>query len=110
MVEEDGCNSCLTALGALRVSLVDQLEGRIDSLLEILVGRELFTRDDREEVLCMLGARARVRTVLDILTCKGEEAAKVFLSISRHQQETQTHPQEGSTDQSVGMQFIVTFI
>uniref|UniRef100_A0AAQ4QSX5 NACHT domain-containing protein n=1 Tax=Gasterosteus aculeatus aculeatus TaxID=481459 RepID=A0AAQ4QSX5_GASAC len=70
MVEEDGCNSCLTALGALRVSLVDQLEGRIDSLLEILVGRELFTRDDREEVLCKLGARARVRTVLDILTCK----------------------------------------
>uniref|UniRef100_A0A8C2Z6G0 CARD domain-containing protein n=1 Tax=Cyclopterus lumpus TaxID=8103 RepID=A0A8C2Z6G0_CYCLU len=82
MVENGGCKSCLTALGVLRVSLVDQLEGRIDSLLDILVSREVFTRDDREEVLCRLGPRARVRTVLDILTCKGEEAAKIFLSIT----------------------------
>uniref|UniRef100_A0A8C4I429 NACHT domain-containing protein n=1 Tax=Dicentrarchus labrax TaxID=13489 RepID=A0A8C4I429_DICLA len=54
----------------LRVSLVDELEGCIDSLLELLVIREVFTRDDREEVLCRLGPRARVRKVLDILECK----------------------------------------
>ncbi|XP_031707297.1 NACHT, LRR and PYD domains-containing protein 12-like [Anarrhichthys ocellatus] len=105
MVENDGCNSCLTALGVLRVSLVDKLEGRIDSLLEILLCREVFTRDDREEVLCQLGSRARVRKVLDILTCKGEEAAKVFLSISSHQQEAQTHSHEGNTDQPQSVEY-----
>ncbi|XP_034412891.1 NACHT, LRR and PYD domains-containing protein 3-like isoform X3 [Cyclopterus lumpus] len=105
MVENGGCKSCLTALGVLRVSLVDQLEGRIDSLLDILVSREVFTRDDREEVLCRLGPRARVRTVLDILTCKGEEAAKIFLSISSHQQEAQTHSQEGDADQPRSVEY-----
>jgi len=86
---------------------VDELEGQIDSLLEILVSREVFTRDDREEVLCQLGPRARVRKVLDILECKGEEAAKIFLFISsHHQQETETHSKEVNTDkhQSAGMQ------
>ncbi len=108
MVEKDGCNSCLTAIRVLRVSLVDELEEWIDSLLEILVGREVFTRDDREEVLCQLGPRARVRKVLDILECKGEEAAKVFLSVSRnHRQEAQRFSKEGNTDQlqSAGMLF-----
>ncbi|XP_035505649.1 NLR family CARD domain-containing protein 3 isoform X2 [Scophthalmus maximus] len=98
MVEMDGCNSCLKAIRVLRVSLVDELEGRIDSLLEILVSREVFTRDDREDVLCQLGPRSRVRKVLDILECKGEEAAKIFLSISsHHQQEAQTHSKEVNT-------------
>ncbi|XP_040886704.1 NLR family CARD domain-containing protein 3-like [Toxotes jaculatrix] len=100
MVEKDGCNSCLTAIRVLRVSLVDELEGRIDSLTEILVSREVFTRDDREDVLCQLGPRARVRKVLDILQCKGEEAAKIFLSISsHHQQETQAQSKEVNTEQ-----------
>lgn len=99
MVEKDCCNSCLTAIRVLRASLVDELEGRIDSLLEILVSQEVFTRDDREEVLCQLGPRARVRQVLDILECKGEEAAQTFLSVSS-QQETQTHSERGGEDQS----------
>ncbi|XP_028419482.1 NLR family CARD domain-containing protein 3-like [Perca flavescens] len=100
MVEKDGCYSCLAALRVLRVSLVDELEGRINSLLEILVNQEVFTRDDREEVLCQLGPRARVRNVLDILACKGEEAAEIFLSIrSHHQQEAQKQSEEGHTDQ-----------
>lgn len=105
MVEKDCCNSCLTAIRVLRASLVDELEGRIDSLLEVLVSREVFTRDDREEVLCQLGPRARVRQVLDILECKGEEAAQIFLSVSGHQ-ETQTHFKGGGEDQrqSKGMQ------
>ncbi|XP_056298434.1 NACHT, LRR and PYD domains-containing protein 3-like isoform X2 [Pseudoliparis swirei] len=105
MVENEGCKSCLAALGVLRVSLVDQLEGRIDSLLDILVSREVFTRDDREEVLCRLGPRARVRTVLDILTCKGEEAAEIFLSISSRQQEAQTHSRAGDTDQPQSVEY-----
>lgn len=107
MVETDCSNHSLTAIRVLRVSLVDQLEGQIDSLLEILVSREVFTRDDREEVLCRLGPRARVRKVLDILECKGEEAAKIFLSISSdHQREAQTHSKEGNADHPlpVGMQ------
>lgn len=107
MVEKEGCNSSLTAIRVLRVSLVDELEGQIDSLLEILVSREVFTRDDREEVLCQLGPRARVRKVLDILECKGEEAAKIFLYIiSHHQQEAEAHFKEGSTNESLsaGMQ------
>ncbi|XP_074479565.1 NACHT, LRR and PYD domains-containing protein 3-like isoform X1 [Sebastes fasciatus] len=106
MVERDGCNSCLTALRVLRVSLVDELEGRIDSLLESLVSREVFTRDDREEVLCQLGPRARVRKVLDILVCKGEEAARIFLSISsHHQQEAQTPSKEVNTDQPQSIEY-----
>lgn len=109
MVEKDGCNSSLTAIRVLRVSLVDELEGWIDSLLEILVSREVFSRDDREEVLCQLGPRARVRKVLDILECKGEEAAKTFLFISTHYQQGlhQTHSKESRRDQhhSIGMQF-----
>lgn len=110
-METDGCNSCLTTIRVLRVSLVDELEGRIDSLLEILVSREVFTRDDREEVLCQLGPRARVRKVLDILGCKGEEAAKVFLSVCSDRQQD-SHSREVNTDQptSVGMESFNTTI
>ncbi|KAM4611526.1 NACHT, LRR and PYD domains-containing protein 1 homolog [Polymixia lowei] len=99
MVEKEVCKSCLRAIRVLRVSLVDDLEWRIDSLIDILVSREVFTRDDREEVLCHLGPRARVRKVLDILECKGEEAAAIFLSICSHQQDTQTHFTVENTDQ-----------
>nr|XP_015801993.2 NACHT, LRR and PYD domains-containing protein 3 isoform X1 [Nothobranchius furzeri] len=86
MVEIDACSSCLTALRVLRVSLVDELEGQIDSLLEVLVSQEVFTRDDREDVLCQPGPRARVRKVLDILECKGEEATKIFFTVRSHHQ------------------------
>ncbi|XP_075999960.1 NLR family CARD domain-containing protein 3-like [Genypterus blacodes] len=99
MVDVDGCSSYLKAITESRVSLVDELEGRIDFLLELLVNREVFTRDDREDVLCHLGPRARVRKVLDILGCKGEEAAKTFHCIySHHQKETQTASKEDNTD------------
>lgn len=105
MVETDCCNFSLTAIRVLRVSLVDELEGQIGALVEILVSREVFTRDDREEVLCQMGPRARVRKVLDILECKGEEAAKIFLSIvSHHRQKAQTDSKQGNTDPSVGRQ------
>uniref|UniRef100_UPI0037E8A74F NLR family CARD domain-containing protein 3-like n=1 Tax=Semicossyphus pulcher TaxID=241346 RepID=UPI0037E8A74F len=106
MVETDGCYSSLTAIRVLRVSLVDELEGRIDSLLEILVSREVFTRDDREEVLCQLGPRARVRKVLDVLECKGEEAAKIFISISnQHEQEVQKYSKGDNTDQPQSIEY-----
>lgn len=84
---------------------MDELEGRIDSLLDILVDRELFTRDDREEVSCLPGPRARVRRVLDILECKGEEVAMVFLSVTSHlQQEGQNRFKEnGDQTRSEGM-------
>ncbi|XP_028330358.1 NACHT, LRR and PYD domains-containing protein 3-like [Gouania willdenowi] len=73
----------LTTLRRQRVSLVDELEGDVDDLVEGLVNLEVFTRDDREVVLCLPGPRARVRKVLDILECKGEEAAQIFFSVRR---------------------------
>ncbi|XP_047464421.1 NACHT, LRR and PYD domains-containing protein 3-like isoform X2 [Mugil cephalus] len=76
MVEKDLCNSCLIAVRVLRVSLVDELEGQIESLVDVLVSREVFTRDDREEVLCQPGPRARVRKVLDIVECKDYNKVK----------------------------------
>ncbi|XP_055085036.1 protein NLRC3-like [Periophthalmus magnuspinnatus] len=88
--------SCLNSIQVLRVSLVDELEGRVESLLENLVTHGVFGRDDREQVLCHLGPRARVRQVLDIVQCKGEEAAKVFLSInSCSHLEPQSRPSGG---------------
>lgn len=108
MVEEKACASCLKAIRQLRVSLVDELEGRIDSLLDTLLQQELFSRDDREEVLCLPGPRARIRKVLDILECKGEEAASIFLSI---RSQLQTSTQDGTRDQrqSVGMRSKKTY-
>lgn len=101
MVEEHSCGSCLTSVRVLRVSLVDELEERILSLLDALVEHELFTRDDREEVLCLPGPRARTRKVLDIVECKGEEAAKIFLSL-RSQQKIPTQAGTRDQHQSVG--------
>lgn len=86
MLEKDVHNSCLTTIKGLRVSLVNELEEQIDSLLEVLVTRKVFNRDDREDVLAQPGPRRRVRKVLDILECKGEEAAQLFLSIRCHHQ------------------------
>lgn len=75
----DAHGSGLTTVRTLRLSLVDELEGRIDALLDLLVEQQLLNRDDREEVLGVPGPRARVRRLLDIVECKGEEAAKVLL-------------------------------
>ncbi|KAM9836931.1 NACHT, LRR and PYD domains-containing protein 3-like [Aulostomus maculatus] len=98
MVEKD---SSLTAIRILRVSLVDELEGRIESLLDVLLNRDVLNRDDREEVLCQLGPRARVRKVLDILEAKGEEAAKTFFSITHHQEEAQHSKESPDQRQSI---------
>lgn len=74
----DARRSGLTAVRTLRLSLVDELEGRIEALLDLLLEQRL-NRDDREEELGVPGPRARVRRLLDIVECKGEEAAKVLL-------------------------------
>ncbi|XP_041840356.1 NLR family CARD domain-containing protein 3-like [Melanotaenia boesemani] len=101
MVEKNVYNSCLTTVRVLRVSLVDELEGQIDSLLEALVSHDVFTRDDREEVVCQQGPRARVRKVLDILECKGEEAAEVFFNVRSHPQ----LPKDGNTAQPQSIEY-----
>ncbi|KAK7909712.1 hypothetical protein WMY93_014396 [Mugilogobius chulae] len=96
MVEVE--SSCLKTVQVLRVSLVDQLEARIESILETLVNHGVFSRDDREQVLCHLGPRARVRQVLDIVQCKGEEAAKILLSLNNSfHLEPQSRPDKGQT-------------
>lgn len=76
--------SGLRTLRETREGLIDRVEEHIDALLETLVSTEVFTRDDREEVLCAGGPRGRVRKVLDILDCKGEEAAATFLLAVSH--------------------------
>lgn len=68
------------SIRTLRPVLVEQLEGRVEPLLDVLVEQELLNRDDREEVLSLPGPRARVRKLLDVVECKGEEAAKVLLN------------------------------
>ncbi|KAG9345512.1 hypothetical protein JZ751_008656 [Albula glossodonta] len=83
---------CQRSLRELREHLVDLLEEHITSLIEQLVFREVFTRDDREDVLCALGPRARIRKVLDILDCKGEEAANTFLSLCNQLQRAGNQP------------------
>lgn len=104
MVEEKTCASCLKVLRQQRVALVDELEDKIDSLLDSLLQQELFGRDDREEVLCLPGPRARTRKVLDILEAKGEEAASIFLSL-RRQQPTSSQDGNRAQHQSVGMRY-----
>jgi len=91
MLTEEEEQPCLVAIRVKRVSLVDEVEERIDSVLDVLLSREVFNRDDREEVLCQnLGPRAKVRKVLDILEGKGEEAAKIFLYVVSHDQQETT--------------------
>ncbi|XP_066575852.1 NACHT, LRR and PYD domains-containing protein 3-like [Amia ocellicauda] len=73
--------SSLKLLRELRVTLVDELEACVNYLMEQMVLREVLTRDDREEILINPGPRKRVRKLLDIIDCKGEEVASTFLSI-----------------------------
>ncbi|CAL8327503.1 unnamed protein product [Lota lota] len=96
--------SCLSAIRLKRVVLVDTLEERIDSLLDVLLSREVFNRDDREDVLCQSGPRARVRKVLDILECKGEEAARAFLCVV-DQPEIQSSVVGKSKDQPLSLEY-----
>ncbi|XP_072543925.1 protein NLRC3-like [Salminus brasiliensis] len=79
--------TCLRTLRQLRVSLVDKLEWHIDSLVDLLSAQNVFTRDDQEEIHYEKGPRGKVRKVLDILDCKGEEAARIFISASSHLKE-----------------------
>lgn len=75
---------CLQSLRECRISLVDKLEFHIDSLIDALIQNEVFTRDDQEEIQYEKGPRGKVRKVLDILEGKGEEAARIFISASKH--------------------------
>ncbi|CAN9509521.1 unnamed protein product [Ophioblennius macclurei] len=99
-MEDEEVSDPLTALRVLRASLVDELEGHVDSLLDALVSGEALGRDDREEVLCLPGPRARVRKLLDILECKGGEAAGVLFSAWNRQRK------EAKTDESPSKDYI----
>ncbi|XP_066536365.1 NACHT, LRR and PYD domains-containing protein 3-like [Hoplias malabaricus] len=100
MTLPDTAESCLRTLRELRVSLVDELEGQIDSLVDQLTAKHVFTRDDRELVLFEKGPRAKVRKVLDILDCKGEEAARIFISVSRDHKELNIKPDDQALKQT----------
>uniref|UniRef100_A0A8C9SC58 NACHT, LRR and PYD domains-containing protein 3-like n=1 Tax=Scleropages formosus TaxID=113540 RepID=A0A8C9SC58_SCLFO len=90
----------LRELRVRRVALVDQLEDHIGSLLEQLLLKRVFTRDDCEEVVYERGPRARVRKTLDILSCKGEEVALEFLLMCSHLQETRREDGVQSVNQT----------
>uniref|UniRef100_A0AAY3ZWI9 NACHT domain-containing protein n=1 Tax=Denticeps clupeoides TaxID=299321 RepID=A0AAY3ZWI9_9TELE len=81
-------NSCLSTLRQLRETLVDRIENQVDVLVERLTSMEVFSRDDREEVLCENGSRRRVRKVLDILDCKGEELIKKHKAVLKRRSES----------------------
>ncbi|XP_026865744.2 NLR family CARD domain-containing protein 3-like [Electrophorus electricus] len=102
MAQTTTSKSCLQTLRNIRVFLVDKLEWHIDSVVDLLITKDVFSRDDREDVLFEKGPRGKVRKVLDILDCKGEEAAKVFVSACSYLWEpslkTLQQPWEQTTD------------
>uniref|UniRef100_A0AAY5EZ69 NACHT domain-containing protein n=1 Tax=Electrophorus electricus TaxID=8005 RepID=A0AAY5EZ69_ELEEL len=61
---------CQDSTRNIRVFLVDKLEWHIDSVVDLLITKDVFSRDDREDVLFEKGPRGKVRKVLDILDCK----------------------------------------
>ncbi|XP_076828016.1 NACHT, LRR and PYD domains-containing protein 3-like [Brachyhypopomus gauderio] len=99
--------SCLQTLKELRVSLVDKLEWHIDSLVDLLIAKEVFSRDDREEVLHEKGPRGKIRKVLDILDCKGEDAARVFVSACSHLKEPAFKIVDQPWDQTTDIQRVI---
>ncbi|XP_018615285.1 NACHT, LRR and PYD domains-containing protein 3-like [Scleropages formosus] len=96
----------LRELRVRRVALVDQLEDHIGSLLEQLLLKRVFTRDDCEEVVYERGPRARVRKTLDILSCKGEEVALEFLLMCSHLQETRREDGVQSVNQTQSAEYL----
>ncbi|XP_072898432.1 LOW QUALITY PROTEIN: NLR family CARD domain-containing protein 3-like [Hemitrygon akajei] len=71
----------LQLLRRQRVELVEKLEERVDWLLEQALQTELITKDDYEDVKYVPGPRRRVRTLLDIIDCRGELVANEFCSL-----------------------------
>lgn len=102
MTPPDGAEPCLWTLRERRVSLVDKLEWHIDSLVDQLIEKSVFTRDDREEVQYEKGPRGKVRKVLDILDCKGEEAAGIFISVIRDLREPNAKADDKVPKQTTG--------
>ncbi|KAG9274209.1 NACHT, LRR and PYD domains-containing protein 3-like [Astyanax mexicanus] len=101
------CEPCLRTLRQRRVSLVDKLERHIDSLVDLLVAKNVFTRDDREEILYEKGPRGKVRKVLDILECKGEEAARIFISASSQLKESDSKTIDQAPKQTTEYQKLI---
>ncbi|MCI4377502.1 hypothetical protein PGIGA_G00204190 [Pangasianodon gigas] len=98
---------CLQSLRNHRVSLVDKLEFHIDSLTDVLITKEIFTRDDLEEIQYEKGPRGKVRKVLDILEGKGEEAARIFISASSCLEESNIKAEDQSLKQTSEYQKVI---
>lgn len=102
MAQAGTAEPCLQSLRDCRVSLVDKLEFHIDTLTDVLISKDIFTRDDQEEIQYEKGPRGKVRKVLDILEGKGEEAARIFLSVSCHLGESNIKPGDSPLKQTSG--------
>ncbi|XP_060730358.1 NACHT, LRR and PYD domains-containing protein 1 homolog [Tachysurus vachellii] len=100
MAQAGTAEPCLQSLRDCRVSLVDKLEFHIDTLTDVLISKDILTRDDQEEIQYEKGPRGKVRKVLDILEGKGEEAARIFISVSCHLGESNIKPGDSSLKQT----------
>ncbi|KAM8939418.1 NACHT, LRR and PYD domains-containing protein 3-like [Pelodytes ibericus] len=73
-----------------RVGLVDELEDVIDCIAEQGLQEKLLSRDDYEDVVYEPGPRKKVRKLLDIIGCLGEENASLFCAIFIHIKSTKS--------------------
>ncbi|XP_018414478.1 PREDICTED: protein NLRC3-like [Nanorana parkeri] len=64
-----------------RFELVEELEEYIDTILDQARQKDLLTKDDLEDVAFGAGPRNRVRRLLDLIDCLGEENASVFCNL-----------------------------
>lgn len=80
----DKRGSSLLFLQEHRVELVDELEEYIDSILDQARQKYLLTKDDFEEITYGAGPRNKVRRLLDLIYCLGEENASVFCNLFIH--------------------------
>ncbi|KAM5191753.1 NACHT, LRR and PYD domains-containing protein 3-like [Mantella aurantiaca] len=64
-----------------RVQLVEELEECIDFILDQARQKHLLTKDDFEDVTYGAGPRRRVRRLLDLIDCLGEENASGFCDL-----------------------------
>ncbi|CAH2301248.1 NACHT, LRR and PYD domains-containing 3-like [Pelobates cultripes] len=77
------CNSesSLSFIQTHRVNLIDELADYIDFIVDRGLEEHLLSKDDYEDITYERGPRKKVRKLLDIIDCLGEENASFFCSV-----------------------------
>uniref|UniRef100_A0A8C5PRT6 Uncharacterized protein n=1 Tax=Leptobrachium leishanense TaxID=445787 RepID=A0A8C5PRT6_9ANUR len=78
---QSGGESTLSFLQTHRVSLINELEDCIDSIIDRGLEENLLSRDDHEDIAYENGPRKKVRKLLDIINCLGEQNASLFCAL-----------------------------